>query len=192
MLHRFRPDPELQALAPVVAQRVASRGAMVTGEWMRGDEARTARELLLDALQRCGADEGTIWLVRGDVLVPALNTGPNAARIVDTFEQPLSRGIIGMVAVTEQAFAENDMAGSAERDGTLDTLLGVRTLAMMAVPLAFAGAVRGVVSCVQLANAAAARGFAPAQLDVLERDAHIAGRLLDLALLDGVLGLHGA
>ena len=191
MMQRFRPDPELQALSPVVARRVAERGALATGAWLRGDATRLARELVTDVFTRCEASEGTVWLLHGDALVPAINTGPHAVRLVDLFQQPVSRGIIGMVAVTEQAFCENDIAASAQRDGTLDTLLGVQTSAMMAVPLVFGGAVRGVVSCVQFAGDGAARGFAAGQLELLEREVHVAGRLLDLVLLEGVLGLHG-
>ncbi|MCC7053295.1 MAG: GAF domain-containing protein [Gemmatimonadaceae bacterium] len=192
MTHRFRPDPELHAFAPVVMQRARERGAMITGPWLRGDEPRLARELLVDAIGRCGADEGTVWLLRGAALVPAINTGPHADRLVDLFQQPVSQGIIGMVAVTEQSFCENGIEASAQRDGTLDTLLGVRTAAMLAVPLAFGGAVRGVVSCVLFTREGAPRGFAAEHLERLERDVHTAGRLLDLVLLDGVLGLHGA
>jgi hypothetical protein len=63
---------------------------------------------------------------------------------------------------------------------------------MMAVPFAFAGALRGVVSCVQLAGSTNTGGFEPHDLESLERDAHVAGRLVNLAILESVMGLHGS
>jgi hypothetical protein len=132
-----------------------------------------------------------LWLLDGESLVPAINTGPNAARLLDTFRQPLARGLIGMVVVTEQAYCENDVAADPRRDATLDTLLGVRTAAMMAAPMVLGSAVRGVVSCVQFHGETMPAGFEPQHLEHLERTVSVAGRLLDLVLLDGVLGLQG-
>jgi hypothetical protein len=191
MPNRFRPDPELVGSAPLLARRLQERAALLDGAWWRGTQATLPRELILESFARCGAHEGTIWLLKEAVLVPAVNTGPHAAALVDTFEQSIERGIIGMVAVTEQAFGENDVASDPRRDATLDTTLGVQTLAMMAVPLVFAGGVRGVVSCVQLRDDRPAPGFQPQHLETLERDVNVAGRLVDLILLDGVLGLNG-
>ncbi len=192
MPNRFRPDPELSASAPLLQRRLQEYGALIDGPWLRSAQAATARDVILTSFVRSGAHEGTLWLVRGNSLVPAINSGPHAQTLVDRFEQPLDRGIIGMVAVTEQAFCENDVASNAMRDSTLDTMLGLQTVAMMAVPLVFAGGVRGVVSCVQLAGGAAAPGFSPADLENFERDVNVAGRLIDLTLLDSVLGLQGA
>jgi GAF domain len=191
MPSRFRPDPELSLLGPVLLQRVHERAALLDGAWFRSAQAALPRDVIVAAFTRCGAHEGTLWLVRGDVLVPAINTGPNVERLVDAFRQPLANGIIGMVAVTEQAFCENDVAHNALRDTTLDTLLGEQTLAMMAAPLVFAGGVRGVVSCVQLRGDAPAPGFTPVQLEALEHDVNVAGKLIDLVLRDSVMGLHG-
>jgi hypothetical protein len=191
MLHRFRPDPELSQSAPLLSQRLLERGDLVDGVWLRGAQAALALDVLAAAFRRCGADEGTVWLLRDGALVPAFNTGPNAALIVDLFRQPVDRGIIGMVAVTEQSFCANAMAENSQRDPTLDGTLHVETQAMMAVPLAFAGALRGVVSCVQLAGSPQAVGFEPSDLESLDRDVHMAGRLVTLAILESVMGLHG-
>lgn len=191
MPHRFRPDPDLSIHASTLQQRLRERGAMVDGAWIRGAQAALPCDVIAASFARCGAEEGTLWLIRGAVLIPAFNTGPSADALVDVYQQPIDRGIIGMVAVTEQAFCENDMPRNARRDATLDTQLGVQTLAMMAVPLVFAGGVRGVVSCVQLAGVAPAVGFAAHHLEALERDVTIAGRLLDLTLLESVMGFSG-
>jgi GAF domain len=191
MPHRFRPDPELAQSGPMLLQRVSERATMLDGQWFRSSQATLPREVIAAAFARCGAHEGTVWLLRDSALVPAFNTGPHAAALVDTFRQPIERGLIGMVAVTEQAFCENDIEHNARRDATLDTLLGEQTLAMLAAPLVFASGVRGVVSCVQLRGAGPAPGFTPAQLELLEHDVNVAGRLIDLVLRDSVMGLQG-
>jgi GAF domain len=191
MPNRFRPDPELSTGTPLLQQRLQERAGLVDGAWLRSAPAALARTIIESAFVQCGASEGTIWLLRGAMLVPATNTGPNAMSLIDRYEQPVERGLIGMVAVTEQAFCERDMRGNAQMDGTLDTRLGVQTTAMMAVPLAFGGALRAVVSCVQLAGQPDLRPFGPEDLDLLERQVSAAGRLLDLALFESILGLPG-
>lgn len=186
---RFRPDPELSAAAPLVSLRLRERAESLDGAWFRSAQAALPRGMIRDAFTRCGAHEGTLWLLQGDMLVPAVNTGPRADVLVDVFRQPIAHGIIGMVAVTEAAFCENDIRRNVLRDATLDTMLGVETVAMLAVPIVFGGGVRGVVSCVQLRDDRPAPGFTPAHLDTLERETSIAGRLIDLTLIDSILGL---
>lgn len=192
MPNRFRPDPDLADHGNALLHRVHERGALVDGVWLRSSQSALPRDVIEASFVRTGAAEGTIWLLRGAVLIPVFNTGAHASSLVDVFEQPVDRGIIGMVAVTEQAFCENDIAAHAARDTTLDDRLGVETSAMMAVPLAFGGAVRCVVSCVQFSTQPHASGFTPQHLETFERDVNVAGRLLDLALIESVMGLYGA
>lgn len=191
MPHQFRPDPALASVGPMLLQQLHERGAMLDGPWFRSTQASLPRDVIEEAFDRCGAHEGTVWLVRDGDLIPVVNTGPNAALLVDSFRQPIAQGLIGMVVVTQQSFCENEIAQHAQRDATLDTKLGVETVSMMAVPLVFGGGVQGVVSCVQLRGETPARGFTPAHLESFERDVNVAGRLIDLALLDSVTGLTG-
>ncbi len=167
------------------------RGDLIDGPWLRSAQAALAFDVLAAAFRRCRADEGTVWLLQGGALVPVYNTGPNAERIVDLFRQPVDTGIIGMMAVTEQSFCASGMRDNPLRDATLDITLSVETQAMIAIPLAFAGSLRGVVSCVQLAGSGSSGGFEPTDLESLERDVHVAGRLVNLAVLESVMGLHG-
>lgn len=176
----------------MLLRRLLERGDLIDGPWLRSAQAALAFDMLAAAFRRCRADEGTVWLLHDGALVPAYNTGPNAAAIVDLFRQPVESGIIGMVAVTEQSFCANGIADDPMRDPTLDGTLSVETQAMMAVPFAFAGSLRGVVSCVQLAGASNCGGFEPADLESLERDVYVAGRLVNLAVLESVMGLHGS
>jgi len=147
------------------------------------------RRVLERGFADAGADEGTIWLLdgAGDALVPAYNTGPNAARLVGQFRQPLNAGLICMVFASEQPFLENEVAKAPRQSKLLDSLLGVQTCAMIAVPFHFLRACRGVISCVQLQHPARAGvpppGFRPEHLAGLQLAATLLSQLLEYRLL---------
>ena len=151
-------------------------------------------DLLRAAFHEGGADEGTVWLpdLAGHHLVPIWNSGPNSIRIVAGFRQPINAGLVCMVYATEQPFLENDIAHNARQSKLLDLTLGVQTEALLAVPLHFAGACRGVISCVQLATPLAAGvakpDFSPDSLAALERTAAVLARLIEFQLLAEVCG----
>ena len=151
-------------------------------------------DLLRASFHEAGAYEGTVWLpdLAGQHLVPIWNSGPNSSRIVGGFRQPINAGLVCMVYATEQPFLENDIAHNARQSKLLDLTLGVQTEALLAVPLHFAGACRGVVSCVQLATPLAAGvakpGFSPDSLAALERTAAVLARLIEFQLLAEVCG----
>jgi hypothetical protein len=164
-------DPRLEAVRPALLQRLDA----LAGAWdvaaFRDAMVGPARDTLLDAIESVGASEGTLWVVdaSGQGLVPAFNSGPSAALFLERVRQPLERGIISMVAATEQPFCENDVVGHATHDGTVDRLVGRRTLALIAVPFYLAGRLRGVVSCVRLGDGdepagGAAAAFSPEDL----------------------------
>ena len=151
-------------------------------------------DFLRAAIHEAGGHEGTAWLpdLAGQHLVPIWNSGPNASRIVGGFRQPINAGLVCMVYATEQVFLENDVAHNARQSKLLDLTLGVQTEALLAVPLRFAGACRGVISCVQLATPQAAignkQGFSPKDLEALERTAAVLARLIELNLLAAACG----
>ena len=105
-------------------------------------------ELLGHAFQVARANEGSVWLldIRKENLVITYNSGPNAASIVG-FRQPLNRGIVSTVLVSEQAFIENEVYKNARHDDKLNESLAQTTFAMIVVPLYFLNECRGVVSC---------------------------------------------
>lgn len=114
--------------------------------------SRCEETLLCEVFAVVGADEGTLWLLdeAQTALVPVWNSGPNAHRIVNHHRQPLNAGLVSLVCVTGQAICENGIYRNAGQDPTLDRHLGLLTCAMIAVPLHFRRAERGVVSCVKL------------------------------------------
>jgi len=152
------------------------------------------RSVFQAGIKEAQADEGTIWLVdrSAEFLEPAHNTGPHAARFVGSFRQPLSEGLICMVFSTEQAFMENEVFRNTRQSKRLDTLLEVRTQALLAVPFTLFNHCRGVVSCVQLgapdAGQPTPRGFQSANLTTMQRTAMTLSRLLEHRLLGSVLG----
>jgi len=112
----------------------------------------TEEATLAGAFASAGADEGTLWLLdeAQTALIPVWNSGPRAEQFVGRHRQPLDAGLISLVCVTGQALCENAVYQNAAQDPTLDRSLGLLTCAMIAVPLHFRAAMRGVVSCVKL------------------------------------------
>jgi GAF domain-containing protein len=153
-----------------------------------------AREALIDGLARTGAHEGTVWLLdeARAFLIPRFNTGPRAAEFVGRFRQTLRSGMISMVVATEQPICENEVHKNQRQDRTLDTELRLRTCAMVAVPLYYAGELRGVISGVQLAPAEGPAedppGFTVEDLQQLQRTATLLSRLIEHRLLTAILG----
>jgi hypothetical protein len=189
------PDERFTPLLPSLQERMSSAADSITAEnfdSMLDDTMRSAIQL---AFRQASADEGTVWLV--DVakrnLLPAYNTGPNAAQFVAKFRQPLDRGLVSMVFGNEKPFTENEVPKNAVQDKTLDKKLNVQTLAMIIVPFYFLEACRGVISCVKLGVPGAARkdsqGFPENAQMFLVHGATTLGRLLDLHVLRTTLGL---
>ncbi|MGK0185966.1 MAG: hypothetical protein ACI9R3_001749 [Verrucomicrobiales bacterium] len=108
------------------------------------------RNCFVDALDRAGAHEGTVWLADNekDMLVPIFNSGSTAKKFVEYVRQPIDQGIISMVYCTQESFCEFDIQKNQLHDGNTDSFMEQRTKAQIAVPLAFAGNNRGVCSAV--------------------------------------------
>ena len=156
------------------------------------------REILIDAFARAGAHEGSVWMLNTErnCLVPRFNNGPNAVNFIGHFEQPLDAGMISTVFATCQPLCENSVRRDPRQDKRLDEQLGVQTVAMIAVPLHFAGELRGVISAVQLSPAAPDApeppGFSLENLNAIRAAALLLSRLLEHRLLTLVLGWEGA
>ena len=180
--------PHLLAAIEEAAREVCG-GAF--GEFFDG----TMRGVLVEAFERAGAHEGTVWLLDAErtALIPRFNSGPQAAQFVGTFRQSLRAGMIAMVAATEQPVCENEVCFNARQDRTLDERLNVRTWAMIAVPLHFAGGLRGVISCVKIAgDGPPPPGFTASHLGGMQRAAAVISRLMEHRLFALCLGLEEA
>ena len=155
----------------------------------------TMRGALLEGLSSATAHEGTVWLLDSAerALVPRFNNGPNAENFVGVFRQSLTAGMISMVVATEQPICENEVHKHGRYDRTLDRKLGLLTCSMLAVPLYFAGQLRGVISAVRLKcsddGAVDPPGFSPADLRALQLTADVLERLIEHELLTLSLGL---
>jgi hypothetical protein len=150
-----------------------------------------ALALLKDAFAQAGGCEGTVWLIDRPAgeLVACYNSGDESDRLVG-FRQPVGQGIISMVFAQQQPYCENHIEASAGHDDTLDRKIAKHTTAMIAVPFYFAFGLRGVISCVQLAEAPRAReGFRSADVETLARAANLVERLINGTLLTSLLGL---
>ena len=189
------PEERFAALRPAVEARLREAARQACAEGFDEVFDQAMRALLVDAFQRVGAHEGTVWLLDAarEALVPRFNSGPHAEKFVGQFRQSIGSGMIGMVVAMEQPICENDVHKNARQDKTLDQQLALQTCAMLAVPLLFAGELRGVISCVQLRRPDAAdpdpAGFRVEHLDALQLAVGILSRLVEARLLALCLGL---
>lgn len=189
------PDDRLTAVRAVVESRLRQAAELVCQDGFADFFDAEMQQVFHIGVARCGAHEGSVWLLDAErsALVPRFNNGPDAANFVGRFRQKLDAGIISVVVATEQPMCENAMQDNTRRDPTLDSELGVRTCAMLAVPFYFAGELRGVLSAVQLAKGDIAApelaGFPPEALGILQTTAAILARLLERRLLGDLLGL---
>lgn len=188
------PEPRFVALKSKLAERLAGAGAGVRPENFAALLDPLMRQVLQQGFDEVKADEGTVWLLdeAGQHLVPAYNTGPHAARLVGKFQQPLGAGLICMVFANEQPFMENEVQRNAQQSKLLDSLLGLETHALIAVPFHFLNACRGVISCVQLKPPGPGHpdpaGFDPAAVHSIQRAATVVSRLVELRLIASTIG----
>jgi len=188
-------DARLVAVQSLVSTRVRELAALAGAGGFEEFFDATMRALLVECLRAVGADEGSVWLLNEErtELIARFNNGPNAANFVGRHRQPLSEGMISMVVSTEQPICENEVNKNQRHDGKLDSKLRLRTCAMLAVPLYFAGELRGVVSAVQLRPADSPEpeppGFTPQHLGALQLAASILGRLMEKQFYAMALGL---
>lgn len=185
------PDPRFDSLKDVLRERVKAAADALGPDSFPDVLDGVMRNVLQSAFAAAGAHEGTVWLApveapgaAPEALIPVFNTGASAGTWVGKFRQPMGKGLISGVYAYEQPFCENDVHLNARQDPTLDRSLGVRTQAMIAVPLYFAGSVRGVVSCVQLVgtdsgSAGNPPGFSMEDLRQVQFASEILTRLID-------------
>ncbi len=188
------PDPRLADLAPGLRERLALLGERVTPPALGTLLDPLMRAVLAAGFREAAADEGTVWLLdRGrSLLTPAYNSGPNAAALL-AHTVPLGQGLISLVIAHEQPLMESRVSQNPGQHKAIDADLGVRTDAMIAVPLYFLRRCRGVLSCVKLRPAGAPPADAPAEfppesLAVMQRLARTIELALDFHFLARVTG----
>jgi len=208
------PDPAFLDLKAALSERLERIAAGIQPEQFASVLDPLMRQTIEHGFAEAGADEGTVWLLdhAGEFLVPAWNTGPHAEKLVGKFKQPLNAGLICMVFSSEQPFLENEVWKNSRQSKLLDSMLEVRTGAMIAVPFYFLRACRGVISCVKLnrpSDAArdepgrsatgatqssatvathSANGFGPEHLAHVQRTTAILSQLVELKLLSCTVG----
>jgi hypothetical protein len=188
------PDPAFTELKPRLSEQLERAAAGLQPGQFGSLLDPLMRQVLERGFAEAGAHEGTVWLLdpAGEHLVPAYNTGPNAARLVGNFKQPLTAGLVCMVFASEQPFLENEVWKNAAQSKLLDAQLQVQTCAMIAVPFYFLGASRGVISCVQLRRPGPGEpeppGFRPEHLARVQLAAALLSRLIEFRLLGQAVG----
>lgn len=191
---KILPEQGFVELRPMLAEKLERLAASIGPAQFGSLLTPLMRQVLAHGFQDAMADEGTVWLLdeSNEHLVPAYNTGPQAAEWVGRFKQPLNQGLICMVLATEQPFLENEVWKNGRQSKLLDTQLQVQTWSMIAVPFYFLRACRGVVSCVQLKRDGASQpeppGFSPGHLERVQLAAALLSRLTEFEFLSGAVG----
>ena len=135
---------------------------------------------LTHAVRAVGAEEGSILLLTpsGQALRFAVCSSEGTAGLVDT-QQPVTRGVVGLVASFQQPTVANQLAGDPQHDPTVDEKVGSTTHSQMAVPLSDSEHEFGVVTAI---NAQSPDGFTNADLQCyLDAANAITARLAELA-----------
>ena len=105
-------------------------------------------------MRSVGAQEGSILLMTpsGQALRFAVCSSEDAAKLVDT-QQPVTRGVVGLVASFQQPTVNNALDNDPQHDPTVDEKIGSTTRSQMAVPLSDSYQEYGVVTAINAANA---------------------------------------
>ena len=196
----FLPEQRFLPLRPALQEHLAKLGAAISPVNFLSICDEMLLKLLKETFARIGADEGSIWLLDQDKqhLVVAYNSGPNTAKIMG-FKQPLTKGIVSLVAASEHPFVENEVYNNVDHSNTLDKALHKATYAMIVVPLYFLNEVRGVISCVQLQDVEIRdgkpvpkgekpSGFRPEDLNAIQTISAVVRDLIDYRLLGTAIG----
>ena len=188
------PDQTLGPLLPALQGRLLSVGRSINARNFRSILDMAMRQLFDGVVDQVDATEGSIWLLEQQNLTIAYNTNPKSQHLVGKFKQPLSSGLLSMVFSNEQSFIENEVFRNIQQDKTLDSMLQVRTYAMIAVPFYFLQECRGVASCVQLISnatpeAASPNGFDGVHEAMFRNGSMVLGRLIDYWVVTRAIGL---
>lgn len=109
--------------------------------------------MLADAVQSVGAQEGSILLMTpsGQALRFAVCSSDGAAKLIDT-QQPVTRGVVGLVASFQQPTINNELDSDPQHDPSVDEKVGSQTHSQMAVPLSDSYQEYGVVTAINASN----------------------------------------
>lgn len=190
----FLPELPFERLKTTLREHVARTAANIHAEQFAVWLDPLMRDVLRQGFAEAGAHEGTVWLVdeANKNLAPAYNTGPQAARIIGKFKQPLNSGLVCMVFASEQPFLENEVSKDAHQNKALDSLLQTETFAMIAVPFHLLGECQGVISCVQLKRPQTTEdpppGFRPEDLVRVQRMTAVFSQLVEYRILCRTIG----
>lgn len=135
---------------------------------------------LADAVAGVGAQEGSILLLTpsGQALRFALCSSADSEKLINT-QQPVTRGVVGLVASFQQPTINNELASDPQHDPSVDEKVGSITQSQMAVPLSDAYQEYGVITAI---NAQHNDGFTNDDLQrYLDAAKTITARLSELA-----------
>ncbi|MGI9241537.1 MAG: GAF domain-containing protein [Verrucomicrobiales bacterium] len=184
------PDPELEEVGDRFVralERYAKR--LRPAEFLSLIDAPT--EAVFRSIRlSLACDSVGLWIAdeAGENLVFAI-TDPEDERIIGR-EQPLSEGFISLVFASEQPICENRVAEDERHSKRIDSAVGEKTEAMVAVPFYLGGRLGGVLSAVRWEGGRSSGDpFGQEDLRSMRRASVVLERLANLALAKAVLGV---
>lgn len=187
------PDPAITEAVPKIRSRVSKRVPALATERDFFDRVVDGplRRVFALSLATISASEGTIWVLdeEGGDLVPRHNTGPDAEAFIGRYRQPLDRGIISTVIVTQRGVSESYVYRNAGHDPSVNKLLGNITAHMIVLPWFIAGDPAGIVSAVKLRKADEddPPPYDAASFDVMSDFTTLLGEISAARLLEAVI-----
>ncbi|MFV1994356.1 MAG: GAF domain-containing protein [Verrucomicrobiales bacterium] len=190
--HSFLPDPVLSEKGDEIGARLLDYADQVAPEDLPALMDALLRDLFEGAMERVGADSGTIWLADKERTKLVVGYAHPIRELMGK-EQPLDEGLISLVLASEQGICEHDVYRNEQHSKRIDEALGKVTCAMIAVPIYLGGALRGVISAVQWkkdSDAPDPPGFTAKDLHRAQRLSKMLERALNYKLLKIILDLN--
>lgn len=196
MSHQFSnslPDPRITDALPKINERIEARRTAIATDRPLFDQLvdGSMRRFFSQTLAATSATEGTIWVLdeTAECLTPMHNTGPDAETLIGNYRQPLDRGIISTVLVTQRGVSESLVYQNSDHDASVNELIGNVTVHMIAVPWFVDGNPAGIVSAVKLktADEEDPPSFDAHSFEIIGGFASVLGEIIDARLLRGIL-----
>lgn len=136
-----------------------------------------------------------VWMAEKGRLIPVFN-GPKAERLERGYTAAINGGLLGQAFTYEQSFGGSSSAGSDDfiLDAEMERRLGIRIVSLLATPLYFGAAARGVVSATRFVETAVSPARTPPPFDEnetlrFEILVGAIGRLLDERIFSKCFGI---
>ena len=184
-------DPIVSEYASHIERSLARAAEELGTEEFKGVIGDPGLSVLRTAMDYINADFISIWFADQDQeKLVVTHSEPDPAFI--GWEQSISDGLVSLAYASEQSLCENQVYLNAQHSKRVDEALNQVTCAMIVTPFYMCGALRGVISTVQIKDSEDAPdppGFSASNLNRMRRLSTVLERLVNYRLLTRLLDL---